>query len=121
MAASKKTTIKKPKKIKKQISEAIVNIKSSYNNTLINVTDMNGDVISWSSAGKIGFKGTKKSTPYAAKLATENCFEHFKKSGLKTLSIKMSGIGPGKSSALKTIQAMEYEIVKNKWCYTSSI
>lgn len=100
----------KPLKIKKRVSDGIVNIHSTYNNTIITVTDIKGNTIAWQSAGTIGYKGTKKSTPYAAKIATEKCMEIVKPVGLKTLIIYTKGIGPGKSSAVKTIREMEFEI-----------
>lgn len=101
---------KKIKKIKRKLTEGIVNIKSSYNNTMVNVTDLQGNVIAWQSAGTIGFKGTKKSTPYAAKLVTEKCLTIVKPTGITKVIIKTNGIGPGKASAIKTIQEMGFEI-----------
>ena len=90
------------KKTKKQVLNGIANIKVSYNNTLVSISDQNtGNIISWSSAGAMGFKGTKKSTPYAANLVAKECVEKSKKYNLTNIKIIVKGIGPGRESAIR--------------------
>ncbi len=101
---------KKVKKIKKKISHVIINIHSTYNNTIISITDIKGNVVAWQSAGTIGYKGTKKSTPYAAKIALEKCLELVKDVGIQKIDIKTRGIGPGRGSCIKALQDTSYEI-----------
>lgn len=108
--AKKRNVANKTVKIRKKISEGIVNIHSTYNNTIITVTDVKGNTIAWQSAGTIGYKGTKKSTPYAAKLATDKCMDIIKQTGMKVLTIYTKGLGPGKSSSVKAIREMDFEI-----------
>ena len=92
------------KKVKKNVPEGIASIHSTFNNTITTITDVDGNVISWSSAGAIGYKGTKKKTPYAAGLAAAAALEKAKEFGLKEVSILVKGIGPGKSTARKQIE-----------------
>lgn len=87
----------------KKIREGIVNIVSSYNNTLISLSDLRGNIIAWSSAGSIGFKGTKKGTPFAASKAAEVISQIAEKKGLHKISIKVKGIGSGRDSAIRTL------------------
>lgn len=89
------------KGIKRQAINGIAYINISYNNTLITITDSKGEVLSWSSAGTLGFKGTKKSTPYAANLVAKDCVEKAKKFNLINLKIIIKGIGPGRESAIR--------------------
>lgn len=86
---------------KKQIINGVAHISVSYNNTLVTITDSKGEVVSWSSAGSLGFKGTKKSTPYAANLVARDCLEKAKKYNLTNLKIVVKGIGPGRESAIR--------------------
>ena len=91
-----------PKKsLKKQVVNGVAYINVSYNNTLIAITDSKGEVISWSSAGTAGFKGTKKSTPYAANIVAKDCVEKAKKYNLTNLKIVIKGVGPGRESAIR--------------------
>ncbi|BDU67675.1 MAG: 30S ribosomal protein S11 [Candidatus Tyloplasma litorale] len=103
------------KKAKKNIPSGIAHIHSTFNNTIITITDMSGDAICWSSAGAIGFKGAKKSTPYAAQLVAQSVSKVAKENGVKTLKIRIKGFGPGKDAALRHLQASEFEIsdIKN--------
>lgn len=89
------------KGVKKQIINGVAHISVSYNNTLVTITDSKGEVVSWSSAGSLGFKGTKKSTPYAANLVARDCLEKAKKYNLTNLKIVVKGIGPGRESAIR--------------------
>lgn len=113
MAQAKKVT--KRKKVKKNIPSAIANIHSTFNNTIITITDAKGDTICWSSAGAIGFKGAKKSTPYAAQLVAQAVTKSAIDNGVKTISIRIKGVGPGKDSALRQFQASNIEVsdIKN--------
>lgn len=99
--SSKKTGSKK----KKNISTGVVHIHASFNNTIITISDLQGNVISWSSAGKHGFKGSRKATPYAAQVATQNAVDTAKLHGLNTVSIEVTGPGVGRESSLRAIQA----------------
>jgi len=91
-----------PKKLsKKQVINGMAFIHVSYNNTLVTITDSKGEVIAWSSAGTIGFKGTKKSTPYAANLVAKDCVEKSKKFSLTNIKVVVKGIGPGREAAVR--------------------
>lgn len=93
-----------PKKSsKKQVINGIAHINVSYNNTSIAISDQRGDIIAWSSAGGLGFKGTKKSTPYAANMVAKDCVEKAKKFNLTNIKIIAKGIGPGRESAIRGI------------------
>ena len=91
------------KSTKKQVINGVAHIHISYNNTLITITDLQGNVISWSSSGFLGFKGTKKSTPYAATLVAKDCIEKAKKYNLTNIKIVVKGIGPARESAVRGI------------------
>ena len=100
--SDKSTEISNSKKSsKKQVINGVAYINVSYNNTLVTITDSRGEVISWSSAGTAGFKGTKKSTPYAANIVAKDCVEKAKKFNLTNLKIVIKGIGPGRESAIR--------------------
>jgi len=94
----------------KKIREGIINIFSSYNNTLISLNDLKGNVIAWSSAGSIGFKGTKKGTPFAASKVAEVISQIASKKGLQKVSIKVKGIGSGRDSAIRTLVSKGLDI-----------
>lgn len=101
-AASTETGVVAPKKsLKKQVLNGIATINISYNNTMVSIADQGGNVLSWSSAGGMGFKGTKKSTPYAANLVAKDCVEKSKKYNLANIRIVVKGIGPGRESAIR--------------------
>lgn len=102
MAAKAKSSNKR-KKEKKNIVEGIVHIQATFNNTLVTVTDMNGNTISWASSGVGGFKGTKKGTPFAAQLACEKAMEDAKFHGLQFVHIRVKGPGPGRESAIRAV------------------
>lgn len=89
------------KSSKKQVINGIAHISVSYNNTIVAISDSNGEIIAWSSAGSIGFKGTKKSTPYAANLVAKDCVEKAKKFNLMNIKVIVKGIGPGRESAIR--------------------
>ena len=95
------------KKIKKSVSKGVVYIAATFNNTVITVTDEMGNVLTWSSAGALGFKGSKKSTPYAAQQAVEDAMAKAKEFGIKEVGIKVQGPGSGRDTAIKTVGAVE--------------
>ncbi len=107
--------VSRRKKAKKNVPSAVAHIHSTFNNTIITITDPAGDTVCWSSAGAIGFKGAKKSTPYAAQLVAQSVAKVAKDNGVKALSVRIKGFGPGKDAALRQFQASEFEIgdIKN--------
>ena len=112
---TKKTSlIKKKKKIKRNITSGIAYVYSTFNNTIVSIADENGNVISWSSAGAEGFKGARKSTPFAAQLAAENAGKKAKDNGVKTLEIEVRGPGSGRESALRALQSTGFMITSIK-------
>ena len=110
MAEKKKTK----QKIKKKLSNGVAHIVSSFNNTIITISDENGNTLAWSSAGLKGFKGSRKSTPFAAQIAAEDAGNKAKEYGLKTLMIEVSGPGSGRESALRSLQSVGYVITSIK-------
>lgn len=108
MADKKKT--KQKSKTKKTIPNGIAHIVSSFNNTIITITDENGNALAWSSAGLKGFKGSRKSTPFAAQIAAEDVGNKAKEYGVKTLKVQVSGPGSGRESALRSLQSIGYII-----------
>ena len=101
-----KTDTKIKKKVRKNIIVGVAHVNSSYNNTIVTITDTHGNVISWSSSGKHGFKGAKKSTPYAAQICAEHAGKVAQEHGLKTISIEVKGPGNGRESALRALQSI---------------
>ncbi len=98
------------KKNKKTISNAVAHIKASFNNTIINITDPNGETIVWTSGGSVGFKGARKSTPYAAQVAAEEAARRAIEFGVHKLEIIISGTGAGRETAVRTLQNMGMDI-----------
>ncbi len=99
-----KAQSRKKKKIKKNITEGVAHVNSTFNNTLITITDKQGNVIAWSSAGAQGFKGSRKSTPYAAQVAADVVARSAQEHGLKELDVRVKGPGSGRESALRGLQ-----------------
>ena len=110
----KKSSFKKKKKIKKNISTGIAYVKSTFNNTIISIADVHGNVIAWSSAGKKGFKGSRKSTPYAAQIAADEVGTKALEYGMKILSVEVKGPGSGRETALRSLQAKGFKITTIK-------
>ena len=98
------------KKVKKNISTAIAHVNSSFNNTLITITDYQGNTIAWSSSGSMGFKGSRKSTPYAAQLAAEDAGKKASEHGVKIVDIEVQGPGSGRESALRALQIVGFQV-----------
>lgn len=111
---AKKRRKDKKKKIQLTSSVGIAHIKATFNNTVISITDLNGNVLAWSSAGAVGFKGTKKSTPYAAQIASFNVAKQVKEMGLKELEVLVKGPGPGRESSIRSLQAAGLSVKKIK-------
>lgn len=102
-----KRKITKKKVVKKNIAKGIIYISATFNNTVVTITDEMGNVIAWSSSGSLGFKGSKKSTPYAAQQAVEDALAKAKEHGIKELGIKVQGPGGGRETAVKSVGASE--------------
>lgn len=98
------------KKAKKVDARGVVFIKASFNNTIITITDLKGNVIAWSTAGKAGFKGSKKSTPFAAQVAAQACAKEAIDMGLRKVEVKVKGPGSGREATIRSIQAAGLEI-----------
>ena len=109
-----KKTYSKKKKIKKNILSGIAYVKSTFNNTHISIADLNGNVLAWSSAGQKGFKGSRKSTPYAAQVAADSVAVKALEFGMKTLSVEIKGPGSGRETALRALQARGFKIISIK-------
>lgn len=110
MAEGDKRKSVKKKKEKRVIGECIAHIQSTFNNTIITITDMSGNVVAWASAGTQGFKGSKKSTPFAAQVAAENVAKKAIDLGVKKISIYIKGPGSGRESAIRSLQATGLEV-----------
>ena len=102
------------KRNKKNISSGVAHVNSTFNNTMITISDENGNTISWSSAGLMGFKGSRKSTPYAAQMAAEDAGSKALEHGLKTLRVEIQGPGSGRESALRALQSSGFTITSIK-------
>ena len=102
---------KKSKKIKKQILKGRASIKCTYNNTIINVSDLSGCVLAWASSGLLGFKGAKKATPYAATQVVANVSEKVKKYGLKELEVYVKGVGSGREASIRALANNGFELI----------
>jgi len=96
---------------KKNVVYGVAHIKSTFNNTIVSITDTTGAVLSWASAGTVGFKGTKKSTPFAAQLASENAARKAMEHGLRRVDVYVRGPGSGRETAIRSLQAAGLEVV----------
>ena len=105
---------KKKAKIKKKVSSGIAHIVSSFNNTIITISDDKGNALAWSSAGHKGFKGSRKSTPYAAQIAADSAASKALEYGMKTLTVEIKGPGSGRETALRALQARGFKILSIK-------
>lgn len=105
---------KKSKKIKQQIVSGRAYIKATYNNTVVTLTDQNGNVLGWSSAGQVGFRGPKKSTPYAAQAIVKNAVNKVRDYGLKEVNVFVKGVGSGRESAIRALNANGLNILAIK-------
>ncbi|HLB25314.1 MAG TPA: 30S ribosomal protein S11 [Nitrospirota bacterium] len=107
MAQPRKTG---PKKEKKHIPTGVAHIQASFNNTIVTITDHNGNVVCWSSAGNQGFKGSRKSTPFAAQMASENAAKKAMENGMRSVEVWINGPGSGRESAIRALQAVGLDI-----------
>jgi small subunit ribosomal protein S11 len=108
---TRQAAARKPRrKDKKNIVNGQAHIKSTFNNTIVSITDPTGAVISWASAGQVGFKGSRKSTPYAAQMAAEDAGRKAQEHGVRTLEVEVQGPGSGRESALRALSAVGFQI-----------
>ena len=111
---TKKSSYSKKKKAKKNILNGIAYVQSTFNNTIVSIADTNGNVVSWASAGQKGFKGSRKSTPYAAQVAADAAAVKALETGMKILSVEVKGPGSGRETALRALQARGFKITSIK-------
>ena len=107
-------TIKKKKKTIRQVQKGIIYIQSTFNNSIVTITDAQGNTLSWASAGSSGFSGTKKSTPFAAQIAVRKALEKVKVHGLQEVIVKVSGVGSGRESAVRAIGGQGVKVTSIK-------
>ena len=107
---AKQTTTRPRRRERKNISSGIAHVNASFNNTMITITDVQGNAISWATAGGQGFRGSRKSTPYAAQVAAEDAGKKAAEHGMKTLEVRVKGPGSGRESALRALQAVGFQV-----------
>ena len=107
---AKVTTVRPRRRERKNITSGVAHVNATFNNTVITIADVQGNAISWSSAGRQGFRGSRKSTPYAAQIAAEDAGRKAQEHGVKTLEIEVKGPGSGRESALRALQAVGFSI-----------
>ena len=105
-----KEPVRPRRKERKNITSGIVHVSATFNNTMITITDIQGNAISWASAGKMGFKGSRKSTPYAAQMAAESAGRGAMEHGMRTVEVEVSGPGSGRESALRALQTCGLQV-----------
>jgi len=110
---ARKTNTRK-RRVKKNIEAGIAHIRSTFNNTIVTITDTHGNAISWSSAGSLGFRGSRKSTPFAAQMAAETAAKAGMEHGLKTLEVTVKGPGSGREAAIRALQSAGLEVTAIK-------
>ncbi|HMN95640.1 MAG TPA: 30S ribosomal protein S11 [Phycisphaerales bacterium] len=93
------------KKVRRNVLKGIVHVTATFNNTMVTITDLNGETLCWDSAGTVGFKGARKSTPFAASRASDKCASKAKRLGMKEVEVRVKGPGPGRESAVTALQA----------------
>ena len=116
MAKTVKKTVRKKRRERKNIEKGQAHIQSTFNNTLVTLTDMEGNALSWSSAGSLGFKGSRKSTPFAAQMAAEAAAKTAMEHGLRKVSVFVKGPGSGRETAIRSLQAAGLEIASIQDC-----
>lgn len=114
MAAKAKKVVKKKKKVIKAVSSGRVYIQATFNNTIVSITDQNGNVLGWASAGMVGFKGPKKATPYAAGQVVKKAVESIEAYGLKEVNVFVRGIGGGREGAIRALNANGLQVISIK-------
>ena len=108
MAKASSTRVRK--KVKKNVAEGIAHVHASFNNTIVTITDRQGNTLAWSTSGTIGFKGSRKSTPFAAQIASEQVGKAAQECGVKNLEVRIKGPGPGRESAVRALNAAGFKI-----------
>lgn len=114
MANAKKKVVTKKRRDRKIVEKGAVHIRSSFNNTMVTVTDPQGNALSWASSGELGFRGSRKSTPYAAQMAAETAAKAAMEHGLKTVEVFVKGPGAGREAAIRALQAVGLEVTMIK-------
>lgn len=109
MATQRKTSTRK-RRVKKNIESGIAHIRSTFNNTIVTITDTHGNAISWASSGNLGFKGSRKSTPFAAQMAAETAGKVAMENGMKMVEVSVKGPGAGREAAIRALQAIGLEV-----------
>ncbi len=109
--AKQQTATKTRKRVKKNVVDGIAHIHASFNNTIITITDRQGNALAWATAGGAGFRGSRKSTPFAAQVAAEQVGEVVKEFGMKNLEVNVKGPGPGRESAVRALNAKGFKII----------
>ena len=112
MAEQKQSAGKKPKKVRKNVLDGIAHVHASFNNTIITITDRQGNALSWASSGGAGFKGSRKSTPFAAQVAAETAGRAAQECGIKNLEVQIRGPGPGRESSVRALNALGIKILQ---------
>jgi len=107
---AKSTTARVRKKVKKNVAEGIAHIHASFNNTIVTITDRQGNALSWATSGGAGFKGSRKSTPFAAQIAAEHAGKAAQECGVKNIEVRIKGPGPGRESAVRALNAVGFKI-----------
>ncbi|TCT21103.1 SSU ribosomal protein S11P [Melghiribacillus thermohalophilus] len=107
---ARKTTTRRKRRVKKNIESGIAHIRSTFNNTIVTITDPQGNTVSWSSAGALGFKGSRKSTPFAAQMAAEAAAKASMEHGMKSIEVAVKGPGAGREAAIRALQAAGLEV-----------
>ena len=105
-----KPTRSTKKKVKKTVTDGVAHVHASFNNTIITISDRQGNALCWTTAGGSGFRGSRKSTPFAAQVAAERCGEMAKEFGMKSLDVEIKGPGPGRESAVRALNAVGFKI-----------
>jgi small subunit ribosomal protein S11 len=105
-----KGTVRARKRVKKNVVDGVAHIHASFNNTIVTITDLQGNAVAWASAGGSGFRGSRKSTPFAAQVAAEKAGERAKEFGMKNMEVLVKGPGPGRESAVRALNAAGFKI-----------
>jgi small subunit ribosomal protein S11 len=114
MATKIATKSRKKKKVIKQVSHGAAYVQATYNNTIVTITDLNGNTIAWASAGNCGFKGPKKATPYAASMIIKKITDKAKESGVRDLNVYVKGVGSGRDASVRALNASGFNILSIK-------
>jgi len=115
-ATAKKGAAKGKKKVKKNVQSGVVHIQSTFNNTVVTITDVAGNTIAWSTCGRRGFKGSRKSTPFAAQVAAEDAAKRAQDHGMKTVSVFVKGPGAGREAALRALAQVGFKVTAVRDC-----